>query len=892
MKKHLMLVTIAGSLALAGCGGGGGGGDAAPAPATPTAVSGVAAKGIVKGAQVLVCRVRSGVPDADASCATGTTGTDGSYNVALSDGWTGPVLVKIAAATGSTMFNEVTGLYDTYAMTMRAVVAAVGATTTVHVTPFSEMAAAAVGATAVTADSINTARSTVQTSLGVDLSVKPVVDLKNNGTDATALGKQISMVKQLAKVLQAARDATAGIKDATGAFCSTKPDPVACALTAMAGVMNGAATLNATTAGSVLNAWNNQNVTTMNIPVIAADGTVKVETGDVTSAASIQTALTSAGMAAADAAAASTEIKTISDTNEANSDTQVAALLAMPATGGMITTTPPTTIALSALAQAKAMVTELRTTFNYYANTAGTGFLNLQGQRMSSDLTAVVQPNLDRAVFRVSTINNGIALYEDAQAAGAAGVTAGTYSLGTDASTTPSQSFYFRQHGSVVDVVQGRGDYSSCRTNSFAAGTSAPVITQVSCAGTRSDNFSTATIPGIANSIGTISFMSYKLTSSSANNYSYTAQKKKVAVMGTFVAPTIDLTPTTTTVRFISGPYNYDTAANTNTLDTACNSTLTANNGTIFACVPYVGSGTVAKTLASGSLTALAVNGTFPPSTYANTSQVGYDTVALSATVTAQSTSTSRVALSGSVVGTETATTSTGVTPDANNTLSMSLDSGSYFDIQDIAATSTTPATSRPTAINVVGTFKTNNTKFTGTLVAGSFLSDADGRSYAPTSMVFNGGISDTSTNGAGEFLTGKLEVAIANFATYHSSLPDSSTNFAPATATFTGKVTATSRPVMQLVLTGSHGFKSAGHQTVSLTTAYTYGTGVSILGSGTLDTVTGIGSLTMTNQDGIKILLATNTDTTVTASDGTTNLATIKSGGIVYYTDGTFDSL
>ena len=70
---------------LSACGGGGG---SSSTSTTATTTSGYAAKGIIKGAKVLVCRITGGAVQADASCATGTTGVDGSYSVSLADGWT------------------------------------------------------------------------------------------------------------------------------------------------------------------------------------------------------------------------------------------------------------------------------------------------------------------------------------------------------------------------------------------------------------------------------------------------------------------------------------------------------------------------------------------------------------------------------------------------------------------------------------------------------------------------------------------------------------------------------------------------------------------------------------------------------------------------------------
>ena len=100
-------MSIAALVALSACGGGGGRNNATVA-VTPTTVSGVAAKGIVKQARVLVCRIVNGTPEADASCASGTTGNDGSFRVMLNDGFTGSAMVKVMAGAASMMSDETT----------------------------------------------------------------------------------------------------------------------------------------------------------------------------------------------------------------------------------------------------------------------------------------------------------------------------------------------------------------------------------------------------------------------------------------------------------------------------------------------------------------------------------------------------------------------------------------------------------------------------------------------------------------------------------------------------------------------------------------------------------------------------------------------------------------
>lgn len=299
-------IPVAGLLALSACGGGGGG-STASSP-TPTTVSGTAAKGLVKQAKVLVCRIVNGTPEADASCAATTSGSDGSFTVSLSDGFTGPVMIKVMVGTASVMQDETTGNDISYSMTMRAVVPAVSTTTAVYVTPFSEMAANAVGTTAMDADKIRQAMATVQTvmtGLGVDLDVKPMVDLKNNGTDSATLGKQANMVKQLTRVVMAAKNASS-LKDSHGVACNaagtTAAQQIACTMNAMASVMTGIATTDQTKEAAVLAALNSQTVTTAYMPIIKGDGTLDMEPTDMDSTESMQTAMQRAGMTIPDAA--------------------------------------------------------------------------------------------------------------------------------------------------------------------------------------------------------------------------------------------------------------------------------------------------------------------------------------------------------------------------------------------------------------------------------------------------------------------------------------------------------------------------------------------------------------------------------------------------------------
>jgi len=306
VNEYSRLISVSGMsfaalVALSACSGGGGGGNTTVA-ATPTTVSGVAAKGIVKQARVLVCRIVNGAPEADASCASGTTGADGSFSVMLNDGFTGSAMVKVMAGAASMMSDETNGSDVPYNMSMRAVIPAISSTTSVYVTPFSEMVASAMGTSAMDAGRITQAMATVQTlmtNLGIDLTVKPMMDLKNSGSDSFMLGKQSNMVKQLARVMMAAKNASS-LTDANGAPCNaagtSAAQQVACATAAMSRVMTGVATTDAPMAAIVLAALNSQNATSVTMPIIRADGTLGMEIADMTSDASMQAAMQRAGM--------------------------------------------------------------------------------------------------------------------------------------------------------------------------------------------------------------------------------------------------------------------------------------------------------------------------------------------------------------------------------------------------------------------------------------------------------------------------------------------------------------------------------------------------------------------------------------------------------------------
>jgi len=337
---------------------------------TATVTEGFAAKGIIQKAKVLVCRISGGSVEADTQCATGTTADDGSYSVSLTDGWTGPVVVKIMPVDGvSKMLDETTGTYVDFSVTegLRAVVAAAGTTT--HVTPFSEIAASAAidSATAGSIDTtaVNAANAMVQSNFGIDLSTKPVVDLQSSSTDSDAMGKQIAMVQKLAQVVSASTSTDSTkvfLKDpTTNVNCSS----VACGIKAMKAMAPSTTSVKqsaGTTMASVFGA-----TVDVNVPIRNAKGVMEIRKIDPTSSSDIQAKLEASGLTTA--SSLTTSIKASLDKDVSSASTSLAELKAKtPDASGNVAYTAPTTAQMSSMGAAKTMANFMREAFYRFSN--------------------------------------------------------------------------------------------------------------------------------------------------------------------------------------------------------------------------------------------------------------------------------------------------------------------------------------------------------------------------------------------------------------------------------------------------------------------------------------------------------------------------------------------
>lgn len=475
---------------------------------------------------------------------------------------------------------------------------------------------------------------------------------------------------------------------------------------------------------------------------------------------------------------------------------------------------------------AKAMFAELRTTLNSFAN-GKTGFLDTQATRMQTDLSANVAPEMTKVAGRISVLSNTISTFEDAKAYSSSSNTKG-FVVGKNPITGADALI---RMGNFTPVIYGFGSANFCWTDSTTG-----ITSKMTCAHAGSDAYDAVN--------HRLKMVVFELTSTATNQYSYTATRYNLPVtVGLYGQVTVSGTPSKAQI---------------------------VGSDSLNPTYIPTGSGTVGATM-----TGLTLNGTLPPSATAadgKTFTAGVDTIAISTARTALASANNfHYTLSGSVSTTNAA--------DSAKVVTLSFDSGSFIDLDE---TNSSTGGTKAVAAKLVGTAKTLASKFTGTVEVGSFMADADGQNFDPTNVVFTGSISDTSTGGAGEILTGKLEATAANYNLFHSKQAESPSNYLKTTMTFTGTVQAPTRPLLKLVVAVNRTGLTTGDTTLS----YSYGT-TSITGSGTVDSANSSNnSMTLSNQNGIQLV----TKTGIISKAGTT-VATLANGSISY-ADGVTESL
>jgi len=870
-------------------------------PLAATSTSGYAAKGIISGAKVYVCRIDKGVIPTDANCETGTTKEDGSYSVTLTDGWVGPVLVKVMPASGSTMFDETTGRFEPFDVSggIRAVVAT--AATPAYVTPFSEMAAnAAVNSGNINAAVVNQANAMVESNFGIDLSIKPVVDLKSQSTDAYSIAKQIAMIQRLAQVIQASTG-SGNLKDKNGVSCSN----VACGIDALK-AMAPSPTLVKQSAGATLGAVFSAQVN-ISFPVLRADGKVqmvKMDPGDITD---MQNKLAGEGMTNPSSVGASIMVSLTLDRSNARIKLEELRNKT-PDVNGNVAAVLTSTSQLTPLEQAKAAVSFVRNALNRFSNASESGYLDNQRLRIQSELKNMgsLQPSV--AVDRLIVIQKGIKLFDDASSIEASGLP--SYVLN-------GKTYYFTTDGNLGEAMRRAGNYTHCRAEKAANVHEIIAVDCVSSTGYESNLMqSTASFNGISSDANnnilagslTTSKITLKKDVSDPTKFKYRVIPTQVAVLvdgnnpwwwqSSYTIPEQNINP-------INGSYNFDASTGVNTLNSSCryvnsnayvNGTWDDNSGSS-NCKAFIGTGTISRSYSGPTITGIQVAGTMPPS---GLGQIGYDQIAIALNSVGQGNHQTKYNLSGSFTAYEADINSSAPFNMSNVALQIALNQGSFITVKDTLDVNNRVSATRLQEVTLNLSLIVAGTQAVGMLTGSDLRVDKNNLYEIPTAWIFNGMVSDISSNGDGEIAKGKFKLSLLNYGKIDSTKKVGFGNDPTIAITFEGGVSAKqSTDFIKVALGFSGAYQPTSIMTYSVDLLMEIAGGFNLKGSVVGDSATNSNvTIKLKNQDGILLWCLPDKNPTLYASDQTTELGQFKnalqtSGGkAFYFIDGTFASL
>lgn len=230
-------------------------------------------------------------------------------------------------------------------------------------------------------------------------------------------------------------------------------------------------------------------------------------------------------------------------------------------------------------------------------------------------------------------------------------------------------------------------------------------------------------------------------------------------------------------------------------------------------------SGTVTTTLTDGDVTAVSVEGTLPGAIDPATLTLATDSHSWS--------------VSGNRnIGTLTATVSGTVVAKAadGTTLStLKVNSGSLSEVAlSRTASGQVVAPQHPQAVASVGSeiaaaaldvkFTTPKAEFEGSLAATDSAWDKSRTVHAPTKLALNGALRTIDAGTVTEFISGQFTLGITGTAAYDATAIDSASNFVTLDAKLVAKVTAPSRPTLELTLASSGKSHEAEPATVAMT--------------------------------------------------------------------------
>ena len=505
------------------------------------------------------------------------------------------------------------------------------------------------------------------------------------------------------------------------------------------------------------------------------------------------------------------------------------------------------TAGLLPLDQAKQMFAELRTTMNSWVDTSNAGALDAQLTRMGDAATGIVVPNSLDLIYRMQAINDGAEMFRKIKA-GQAGQFRWVDNLatGTVSAVTWQNSVQWPGMDSLNRMLNTA--YYRCNTNDMTGSVTAAQLTSVTC--TIYDNAAviytfnwtdgtTSTIwqpnKTLASQQTTERFTKITFSDAGAGVFNYSAQ-----LLERNTAPTVTTIPIGT--PFL-GSFNKTFGATFNVLTLALSGEL-----------PSTRAGADKLVVNANLATSPVVGGA-------------------SKTVNNVVYSVYKNDVSGSIVG---------LNAQGGTAFSVAMDAGT--NLQAYGDNFGNRPQDNVIALDFRGTFTVADLKLNGSLLATSFMNDADGLNYMPTDVTALGTFTDTSAGGAGVILNGTLTATDNSYGSYRSMQPESATNYKHLVTSLTNaSLKLPSRPTMGLTLTETY----TGPRTSTISGQYTYDNGLVITLSGTHNPTAN--NLTITNQDGVTVTNPSVGNGQITK--GTTVLGEIRNG-MIYYSDGVFESL
>lgn len=206
MRAHAVVISC---VVLSACGGGGGSESAVRVPAV--VASGVASKGPLKGASICAFAVTNGVQGAQIGQCT-VTSPEGNYSIELT-GYSGTVVIQ---ATGGTYIDEATGISMPLATPLRSVVTSLTGSTSMAITPLTELAyqLASAAPGGMTSTNVRSAIEKVQNNFGVmDILTTMPVDALNVPAAANFEQKRYSLALAAVSQYMAARPTGTKLSD-------------------------------------------------------------------------------------------------------------------------------------------------------------------------------------------------------------------------------------------------------------------------------------------------------------------------------------------------------------------------------------------------------------------------------------------------------------------------------------------------------------------------------------------------------------------------------------------------------------------------------------------------------------------------------------------------------